>query len=81
MKNTLKELLLECVQEGRKGGMDPLTISSGVTAVHPEGAGADAVFNVVFFVVLFSVVVQGLTLAPSARRLGVVEPPTPSERP
>ena len=33
MKNTLKELLLECVQEGRKGGMDPLKYPSQVLCV------------------------------------------------
>lgn len=33
---------------------------------------ANQIFNVVFFVVLTSVLVQGLTLVPAARRLGVV---------
>ncbi len=35
--------------------------------------GADAIFNVVFFIVLTSVLLQGLTLVPCARWLGVVE--------
>ena len=43
---------------------------------------ADAAFNVVFFVVLISVLVQGLTLAPVARRLGVAElSPAPPRTP
>ncbi len=37
-------------------------------------AGADQVFHVIFFIVLTSVVVQGLTLVPCARWLGVVVP-------
>ncbi len=35
--------------------------------------GADAIFDVVFFIVVTSVLVQGLTLVSSARRLGVVQ--------
>ncbi len=35
--------------------------------------GADAIFNVVFFIVVTSVLVQGLTLVPCARWSGVVE--------
>lgn len=37
--------------------------------------GADVLFNVVFFIVVTSVLVQGLTLVPCARWLGVVESP------
>ncbi len=36
-------------------------------------AGADAVFNVVFFIVLTSVLLQGLTLVPSTRWFGVTQ--------
>ena len=35
-------------------------------------AGSDTIFNAVFFVVLVSTVVQGVTLEPLARRLGLV---------
>lgn len=35
--------------------------------------GADEIFNVIFFVVVTSVLVQGLTLVPAARWLGVTE--------
>ena len=38
-------------------------------------AGADAIFNVIFFIVLTSVLVQGLTLIPAARILGVLVHP------
>jgi cell volume regulation protein A len=40
--------------------------------------GADEIFNVIFFVVVTSVLVQGLTLVPAARWLGVVEARDPS---
>ena len=36
-------------------------------------ATAREVFNVIFFIVVVSVLVQGLTLGPAARRLGVTE--------
>ena len=36
--------------------------------------GADTIFNVVFFIVVTSVLVQGLTLVPCTRWLGVVQP-------
>ena len=36
-------------------------------------SGADNIFNVVFFIVLTSVLLQGLTLAPTARWLGLAE--------
>jgi len=41
-------------------------------------AGADAIFNVVFFIVLTSVLVQGMTLVPAAKWLGVAERTNPS---
>lgn len=50
-----------------------------VLATFPLAAdvpGGPAIFNVVFFVVLVSVLVQGLTLLPLVRRLGLIhEPP------
>lgn len=39
---------------------------------------ADLIFNIVFFVVLTSVLVQGSSIPPLARRLEVDEPPKPS---
>nr|WP_293094050.1 cation:proton antiporter [Okeania sp. SIO2F4] len=47
-----------------------------VLATFPITAGisdADNIFNVVFFIVLTSVLLQGLTLAPAARWLGLAE--------
>jgi len=40
--------------------------------------GAALIFNVVFFVVLISAIVQGSTLALAARKLGLTEPPPPT---
>ncbi|MEA5538611.1 potassium/proton antiporter [Limnoraphis robusta Tam1] len=37
---------------------------------------ADKLFNIVFFIVLTSALIQGLSLAPVARRLGLVESPS-----
>jgi cell volume regulation protein A len=37
---------------------------------------ADQLFNIVFFIVLTSALIQGLSLAPVARRLGLVESPS-----
>jgi cell volume regulation protein A len=54
-----------------------------VLATYPSAAGmaeADAIFNVVFFVVLISVIVQGLTLVPAARAVGVSAGRGPSAR-
>jgi len=48
-----------------------------VLATFPLSAGVDsaeAIFNVVFFVVLVSVLVQGIALLPTVRRLGFEEP-------
>lgn len=40
--------------------------------------GAALIFNVVFFVVLISAIVQGSTLPLAARKLGLTEPPPPT---
>jgi len=48
-----------------------------VLATFPISYGlpdADAIFNVIFFIVMTSVLIQGLTLVPCARWLGVSEP-------
>ena len=45
-----------------------------------EVPGAHRIFNVVFFIVLTSVLLQGTTLPIVARRLGVVGPPTGTGR-
>lgn len=48
-----------------------------VLATFPATAGlaaADEIFNVVFFIVVVSVLVQGLTLGRAAERLGVLDP-------
>ncbi|HSC93241.1 MAG TPA: potassium/proton antiporter [Gaiellaceae bacterium] len=42
---------------------------------------SDTIFNVVFFVVLVSALLQGTTLEPVARRLGLVRPSAPAWRP
>jgi len=55
-----------------------------ILATFPLVAGleqADAIFNVVFFVVLTSVLVQGTSLAPVARWLGVDAPFQPKRAP
>lgn len=60
---------------GLKGAV-PITL-----ATFPALAGlpgADPIFNVVFFVVLVSALVQGWTLTPLARRLGLQRPPEPT---
>jgi cell volume regulation protein A len=46
-------------------------------ALSANVAGSDTIFNAVFFVVLVSTIVQGMTLEPFARRLGL----TTEERP
>jgi potassium/hydrogen antiporter len=54
-----------------------------ILATFPVVAGvpnAEIIFNVVFFVVLLSVLVQGTTIPAAARRLGVAVPMTAVER-
>ena len=40
-----------------------------IAPISAELADAEAIFNVVFFIVIFSVLIQGFTLAPTARWL------------
>jgi cell volume regulation protein A len=59
---------------GLKGAV-PITLATFPLLLgHP---GGPLIFDVVFFVVLVSAVVQGPTLAPLARRLGLERPPEP----
>lgn len=41
--------------------------------------GADAIFNIVFFVTLISLLVQGTTVVGAARKLGLTEPPSATD--
>ncbi len=52
-------------------GSVPIILATFPVSYHLEGA--DAIFNVIFFIVLTSVLVQGVTLVPSCRWFGVVE--------
>jgi cell volume regulation protein A len=54
---------------GLRGGVPIVLATFPLTAGYPD---AKLVFDVVFFVVLVSVAVQGTTIAPVARRLGLV---------
>ena len=53
---------------GLRGAVPIVLATFPLTAGHPD---ANTVFDLVFFVVLLSVAVQGLTIAPLARRLGL----------
>ncbi|MBK5224201.1 MAG: potassium/proton antiporter [Acidimicrobiia bacterium] len=53
---------------GLRGAVPVVLATFPLAAGHPDGA---LVFNIVFFVVLMSAAVQGLTIAPLARRLGL----------
>lgn len=55
---------------GLRGAVPIVLATFALTAGYPEGA---AVFNIVFFVVLVSTAVQGATVGPVARLLGLVE--------
>ena len=57
---------------GLRGAVPIVLATFPLTAGYPEG---QLVFDVVFFVVLISVLVQGLSMATVARRLGLVEEP------
>jgi cell volume regulation protein A len=54
-------------------GSVPIVLATFPVSYHV--AGADAIFNIIFFIVLTSVLVQGVTLVPSCRWFGVVERP------
>jgi potassium/hydrogen antiporter len=52
-------------------GSVPIILATFPASYHLEGA--DAIFNVIFFIVLTSVLVQGMTLVRSCRWFGVLE--------
>ena len=58
---------------GLRGGVPIVLATFPLTELHPDG---HLIFNIVFFVVLLSATVQGLTITGLARRLGVTEPTT-----
>ena len=60
---------------GLRGGVPIVLATFPVTVGYPEGA---LIFDVVFFVVVVSVLVQGLTVGPLVRRMGLEEEPVPS---
>ena len=62
---------------GLRGATPIILATFPVAAAVP---GAEILFDVVFFVVLTSVLVQGTTLAFAARRLGLVDESQPSDR-
>jgi len=55
---------------GLRGAVPIVLATFPLTGGHPQG---QRIFDVVFFVVLISVTVQGLTIGPLARRLGLRE--------
>jgi cell volume regulation protein A len=55
---------------GLRGAVPIVLATFPLTAGYPEG---ELIFDVVFFVVVISVLLQGLSMAPVARRLGMVE--------
>ncbi|WP_157016452.1 potassium/proton antiporter [Mesorhizobium xinjiangense] len=57
---------------GLRGAVSILLAILPLTAELPNG---NAIFNMAFIIVLVSLVIQGWTLAPMARRLGLVVPP------
>lgn len=59
---------------GLRGAVPIVLATFPLTAGHPEG---ELIFDVVFFVVVISVLLQGLTVARLARWLGMVEEPDP----
>jgi potassium/hydrogen antiporter len=60
---------------GLRGAVPIVLATFPLTAGYPD---ADTVFDLVFFVVLLSVAVQGLTIAPMARRLGLAADAAPA---
>lgn len=58
---------------GLRGAVPIVLATFPLTADFPDGA---LVFYVVFFIVLASAIVQGMTLTPVARRLGLEVPPS-----
>ena len=62
---------------GLRGAVPIVLATFPFTAGHPR---SDLIFHLVFFVVLLSVFLQGSTLMPLARRLGLDEPSGPRPR-
>jgi cell volume regulation protein A len=61
---------------GLRGAVPIVLATFPLTVGHPDGV---LIFDVVFFVVLLSALVQGLTISPLARRLGLEADPSPWE--
>lgn len=61
---------------GLRGAVPIVLATFPLSVGHPQGI---LIFNIVFFVVLLSALVQGLTVTPLARRLGLEADPSPWE--
>ncbi|MGH9139423.1 MAG: potassium/proton antiporter [Acidimicrobiales bacterium] len=61
---------------GLRGAVPIVLATFPLTAGHPDAA---LVFDLVFFAVLLSVAVQGVTIGPLARRLGLASEPAPAK--
>ena len=61
---------------GLRGAVPIVLATFPLSVGHPQGV---LIFNIVFFVVLLSALVQGLTVTPLARRLGLEADPSPWE--
>lgn len=61
---------------GLRGAVPIVLATFPLTVDHPDGV---LIFDVVFFVVLLSALVQGMTITPLAKRLGLEADPSPWE--